>query len=328
MKVPRIGITLGDPGGIGPEVVVKALGGRDFLPPAHYIVYGSSKVLEEELKSLNVKIEFHPVSKEKDLDAPRIFFHDVGTPLKTIWKGSPSAENGRASFLYFNEGFEDARNGRIQALVTAPISKASWALAGIEGRGHTDYINRSYPQAIMAFWSKRLKVALLSHHLPLKQALEKVREESLLNFFLLLHQIVEKMNPGKYEFLVAGLNPHAGEDGLLGREERDEIRPAIESARCRGIKISGPYPPDTVFRNARDQADKIVIALYHDQGLIAFKLDSFETGVNVTLGLPFIRTSPDHGTAFDITGMNKADARSLVEAVKLAFELTPSRRTV
>jgi 4-hydroxythreonine-4-phosphate dehydrogenase len=183
-------------------------------------------------------------------------------------------------------------------------------------------LSQFYAGAIMAFWSENLKVALLSHHVSLRDALKKVRRESLQDFFISLHRAVKGVRPGGFEFLVAGLNPHAGEGGLLGREESDEITPAIKEARRLGIKVSGPYPPDVVFRSAMGRKDKVVIALYHDQGLIPFKLAAFETGVNVSLGLPFIRTSPDHGTAFDIAGKNRASPRSLVEAIKLAAALS------
>ena len=138
-----------------------------------------------------------------------------------------------------------------------------------------------------------------------------------------LDRSVERIRPGYYEFLVAGLNPHAGEDGLLGHEEAEVIRPAVRLARKRGLRISGPFPPDIVFRKVLDQPEKIAVALYHDQGLIAFKIVAFDSGVNVSLGLPFIRTSPDHGTAFDIAGRGVADAGSMVQAVRLASELAP-----
>jgi len=139
-------------------------------------------------------------------------------------------------------------------------------------------------------------VALFSHHLPLKLALEEIKKENLQDFFLSLHKTIEYIKPGTFHFLVAGLNPHAGEEGLLGSEEEEEIIPAVSHAQKRGMRISGPFPPDTVFRKALNHPERIIIALYHDQGLIPFKLESFEKGVNVTLGLPFIRTSPDHGT--------------------------------
>jgi 4-hydroxythreonine-4-phosphate dehydrogenase len=170
----------------------------------------------------------------------------------------------------------------------------------------------------MTFWSDRLKVALLSHHRPLLDAVASVRKDALLGLFRTLHAALDRLPGRPYRLLAAGLNPHAGEEGYLGREEIDEIRPAVEAAAAEGIPVTGPYPPDTVFLKARGQRDAVVVALYHDQGLIAFKLEAFATGVNATLGLPFPRTSPDHGTAFDIAGKGVADARSMEEAIRLA----------
>ena len=318
MTLPRIGITLGDPGGVGPEIVLKAFAGEHKLPLAEYVLFGSERVLRTEEKSVGIHFDFAPAGVRKPVSSGTLSFHDLPVSPKTLKKGMPTAGNGRASFRYFQAAVDETRRGRLEAVVTAPISKKSWALAGLRWRGHTEYLSRLYPEAIMAFWSETLKVALVSHHLPLKAALRKVEKENLGRFFRGLDRSLKDVCPGRFEFLVAGLNPHAGEDGLLGREEIDEVTPAVKKARREGIRISGPFPPDVVFRKALGQRNKIVIALYHDQGLIPFKLEAFETGVNVSLGLPFIRTSPDHGTAFDIAGKNAASPRSLVEAIKLA----------
>jgi 4-hydroxythreonine-4-phosphate dehydrogenase len=170
----------------------------------------------------------------------------------------------------------------------------------------------------MTFWSDRLKVALFSHHRPLSEAVAAVRKDALLAFFRTLHRALGRVPGGPFRLLAAGLNPHAGEDGTLGREEIGEIGPAVAAAAAEGIPVSGPFPPDAVFLKALGKADAVVAALYHDQGLIAFKMAAFATGVNATLGLPFVRTSPDHGTAFDIAGRGVADPRSMGEAVRLA----------
>lgn len=323
MNIPKIGITLGDPGGIGPEIVLKALSSKPSLPKTSYIIFGSSFLVEEEKLALDLELDIQPFDKAKDTIYPSLSLLEVENPLKTIKKGSPTKENGQASFLFFKQAFEEAKRGTIQAFVTAPISKQSWKLAGLKWHGHTDFLSQDYPQATMAFWSERIKVALFTHHLPLKAALEKIKKEGLLDFFLLLHQHTEKIRPETFRFLVAGMNPHAGEDGLFGSEEEEEIIPAINRAKKEGMRISGPFPPDVVFRKALNQSDKIVIALYHDQGLIPFKLEAFEKGVNTTLGLPFIRTSPDHGTAYDIANKRVANPESMVEAIKLAYELSP-----
>ena len=323
MILPRIGITLGDPAGIGPEITLKAFSLEHSLPEAHYIIYGSGQILEEEIKrgGFNIKI---PSSREKELTpVPSITLQEVSTSLTGIQTGQYSKASGLASFRFFEKAVQQAQEGVIQALVTAPISKKSWEMAGIQWSGHTDYLSHLYPQAIMAFWSDKLKVALYTHHLPLRESLKRINKDDLLTFFIRLDQHVLTINDQRFHFLVAGLNPHAGEEGLIGSEENDEIFPAVEQAEKRGINISGPFPPDTVFRQALNQPDKIVIALYHDQGLIPFKLASFEDGVNLTLGLPFVRTSPDHGTAFDIAGLNKANPQSLIKSIELAYSLSP-----
>ena len=327
MILPKIGITLGDPGGIGPEIILKAFCRETSLPTAHYVLFGSSSILEEEENGLGFKLNIQHwdnFAEARISDPPSIFLVEVEHPLKSIRKGSPSRENGLASFHFFEAAFEEARRGKIQALVTAPISKKSWNLAGIKWNGHTDFLGQFYPQAIMTFWSEKIRLALFSHHLSLRKALEKIKKDKLLQFLLFLDKALKRINPGEFEFLVSGLNPHAGEEGILGCEEEEEIIPAIKEAEEKGMKISGPFPPDIIFRHALDNPRRIVVALYHDQGLIAFKLLAFEEGVNITLGLPFIRTSPDHGTAFDIAGKNRANPQSMIEAIKLAYELSPS----
>jgi 4-hydroxythreonine-4-phosphate dehydrogenase len=321
MTLPRIGITLGDPGGIGPEVVLKAFSGDWGLPEADYVIFGSVPVLRAEEKTLGLHFDFDALRPERRGRSGTLAFHELPSSLRTVTKGAPAARNGRESFRYVQAAVAAAREGKLEAIVTAPVSKASWSLAGVPWKGHTDYLAHFYRGAIMAFWSKKLKVALLSHHVSLKEALKKIQRPALLDFFISLDRSLKRVGPGRLELLVAGLNPHAGEAGLLGREEVEEIAPAVKEARRQGIKVSGPYPPDVVFRSALGKSDTMVVALFHDQGLIPFKLAAFASGVNVSLGLPFIRTSPDHGTAFDIAGRNTASPRSLAAAVRLAVSL-------
>jgi 4-hydroxythreonine-4-phosphate dehydrogenase len=324
VTLQKIGITLGDPGGIGPEVVLRVLSSRELTKKAHFIIFGSSDIIEEEQKILGINLNFKRLSKEEDMLSSDISLYEVKTGVKHYHKGLSNHENGKASFLFFKEAVKQARAKSIDAVVTAPISKESWSMAGVKWAGHTEYLSQFFPKAIMAFWSDILKVVLFTHHMSLKQALDKVTKKKLIEFFLTLHQYIEKTFPNRFSFLTAGLNPHAGEKGLLGKEEIEYIMPAINYARNEGMKISDPMPPDVVFRNALNNPDKIVIAFFHDQGLIPFKLVSFDKGVNVTLGLPFIRTSPDHGTAFDIAGKKRANLESMKEAVKLACLFTHS----
>ncbi len=312
----RIGITLGDPGGIGPEIVVRALSettGSTAPTGVEYVIFGDSRVFRSEADRLGLKPD--PAGHVFRESGPELPSERRGRPG---YRGIPDKENGAASFRWFEDAVAAARTKEVGAIVTAPISKKSWELAGIPWRGHTEYLASLYPGAIMTFWSDTLTVALFSHHVPLREALAGVTRTALLRFFGTLRDSVAAVSPGPHEFLVAGLNPHAGENGLLGREEREEIEPAIREARESGIPIAGPFPPDVVFRAALGRPEKVVVALYHDQGLIPFKLASFETGVNATLGMPFLRTSPDHGTAFDIAGKSPADPRSMMAALRLA----------
>lgn len=317
MTVPRIGVTPGDPGGIGPEITVRTLARASVLPPAAYILFADPRVVGAEESQAGVRLAARPWQPDAAPEAG-VFLAAVPGPPGRPAVGRISAENGEFSFRCFEAAVAEARSGRLDAVVTAPIAKAAWALAGHPFKGHTDYLSRFCPDAIMTFWSDKLKVALLSHHRPLREAIAAVRKDALLVLFRSLHRALHSVPGGPFRLLAAGLNPHAGEGGQMGREEEEEIRPAVAAAAAEGIPVTGPFPPDTVFLRALGEQGVVVVALYHDQGLIAFKLEAFATGVNVTLGLPFVRTSPDHGTAFDIAGKGLADARSMEEAVRLA----------
>lgn len=317
MTVPRIGVTLGDPAGIGPEIVVKTLARLSGLPPAAYILFGDARIVEAAERRLGLRL----AAREGRSGDPRgagVYLSHIPSAPEAEAPGRITAQGGEASFRFFEAAVAEARDGRLEALVTAPISKAAWALAGLPWRGHTEYLAHFYPGAIMSFWSERLKVALFTHHRPLREAVQAVRRDALTDYLRALQRALGALPGGPFELLVAGLNPHAGEDGNLGREEEDEIKPAVDAAGNEGVPVSGPFPPDTVFLRALGRKGAVVVALYHDQGLIAFKLEAFASGVNATLGLPFARTSPDHGTAFDIAGKGVADPRSMEEAVRLA----------
>jgi len=321
-SIPKIGVTIGDPAGIGPEVTLKAISSSKKTIKAHLIIYGSRSIVEDELKALDLPLNIPEYVGTGDSPSPSLSLVDIPTQASFNRRDASPKECGALSFGYFETALRKAKEGNLDALVTAPISKQSWSLAGIPWAGHTEYIHTHFPRAIMYFWSNELKVALFSHHLPLRKALDRIERNSLRHFFLRLQDSLPSSNSQRQHFLVAGLNPHAGEQGLLGAEEEEEILPAIQEARKAGMDISGPYPPDTVFRKALEDPQAIVIALYHDQGLIPFKLKAFDKGVNVTLGLPFIRTSPDHGTAFDIAGRNRANPRSMIAAIELAYRLS------
>jgi 4-phospho-D-threonate 3-dehydrogenase / 4-phospho-D-erythronate 3-dehydrogenase len=295
MAKPRVGITVGDPAGIGPEISVKAAADRAVLKVCEPVLYGPH--------------------------------HD--TDLSAFVPGAVSADAGRAACEAIARAVEDVRLGRIDAIATAPINKEAFALAEIPYKGHTDLLamlTKSGP-AVMMFHSEPLRVVLATVHVPLREVPQLLTSE-LLDFIIdTTARELPRFGWASPRIALAGLNPHAGEHGVIGDEDEAVLRPAVERARRdRGIDISGPWPGDTVFsRAARGEFDA-VIACYHDQGLIPVKLLAFGRAVNVTLGLPLIRTSVDHGTAFDIAGKGIADPSSLVEAIRLAAKLATSPR--
>ncbi len=220
---------------------------------------------------------------------------------------------------------EDAKKGQLNAIVTLPINKEAIKLAGFNFPGHTEYLAYSFQvkNFAMMLANQKLKVVLLTTHLPLKEVPEKVKKEAVLEKLLLIKRALPSSR-----IAVCGLNPHAGEGGLFGREEVEEISPAVEEARSLGIKVFGPFPADTLFGRALRGEFDVVLAMYHDQGLIPVKLTGFGKSVNVTLGLPVVRTSVDHGTAYDIAGKGIADTGSFREAVKLALELLSQNQSL
>jgi 4-hydroxythreonine-4-phosphate dehydrogenase len=225
------------------------------------------------------------------------------------------------SFEYVNKGVEFALNKDINALVTGPISKEKWVRNGIDYKGHTDFLAKTAGvkknSYTMFFWSETLKVLLYTIHIPLKEIFKHITFEGITEYLKFVDFELHRLFSKKLNFLISGLNPHAGENGYLGLEEEEVIIPAIDSLRGQ-MNIEGPFPPDVIFLKALETKDSVVISWYHDQGLIAFKLLNIHSGVNMTLGLPYIRTSPDHGTAYDIAGKGIANPSSMIQAIKLA----------
>jgi 4-hydroxythreonine-4-phosphate dehydrogenase len=290
---PRIAITAGDPAGIGPEIAAKAAADPDVIAVCEPRIYGSGSPAESS-----------------DFEYGRM-----------------SAAAGRAGYDAIVRAVEDALRHEVDAIATAPINKASFAAAGLPWKGHTDLLAHltGSPRGVMMFHSDMLRVVLATVHIPLAQVPAAMTAGLMEEVISLTASQLPRFGFPSPKLAVAGLNPHAGENGLLGHEEHEAIAPAVASCRGRGIEVSGPFPADTVFLRAMRGEFDVVIACYHDQGLIPVKLASFGQAVNVTLGLPIIRTSVDHGTAFDIAGRGVADATSMVAAVKLAAQLAQSR---
>ena len=286
MTLPTVAITVGDPAGIGPEVATKAA--RD----------------------------------PRVVDACRPLLYGPHTPaeLARFPTGQIDAEAARAAYDAIVRATSDAREGRVAAIATAPVSKAAFAAAGFAWRGHTDLLAHlcGVPEAAMMFWSDRLRVVLATIHVPLADVPRLLTRDRVLGVLRLTASSLPRFGVSSPRIGVAGLNPHAGEGGLLGSEDAEVLAPAIEEARRDGVDASGPFPADTLFERAARGEFDVGLACYHDQGLVPVKLLAFGRAVNVTLGLPIIRTSVDHGTAFDIAGQGVADEGSLVEAVLLA----------
>lgn len=284
--LPKIGITCGDPAGIGPEIAERAAADARVLQACEPVLYGPE----------------HP---------------------EAFKPGELSAAAGQAAYEAIVRATRDAEAGRIAAFATAPINKEALSLAGLPWKGHTDMLAAltKSPQATMMFYSEQLRVVLVTIHIPLAEVSRALTFEAVRAVIELTARELPRFGFQYPRLAVAGLNPHAGEQGLMGHEEQDVLIPAVEASRREGINVSGPWPGDTVFvRAVRGEFDA-VIACYHDQGLIPIKLMAFGQAVNVTLGLPIIRTSVDHGTAFDIAGRGMANPESLVQAVLLAAKL-------
>lgn len=283
---PRIAITEGDPAGIGPEIAEKAAADPRVREVCEPVLYAA-------------------------------------TPLGPFAVGEVSAVAGRAAFDAVVRAVDDARAGKVQGIATAPVNKAAFAAAGLGWKGHTDLLAHlcSVGRVAMMFHAPTLRVVLATVHVPLRDVSRLITRELIRETLRLTADELPFFGVAKPRLAVAALNPHAGEGGLMGFEDDEVLRPAVREARALGIDVSGPHPADTIFvRAARGEFD-CVLACYHDQGLIPVKLLAFGTAVNVTLGLPIIRTSVDHGTAFDIAGRGIADHGSMVEAVLLAADL-------
>jgi 4-hydroxythreonine-4-phosphate dehydrogenase len=290
VALPVIAVTAGDPSGIGPEIAAAAARDSRVLAVCRPVLYGPH--------------------------APEA--------IEAFPCGAVSAASGRAAYEAIVAAVEDALQGRVAAMATAPINKAAFAAAGLPWRGHTDLLAHlcGVREAAMMFWSERLRVVLATVHIPLAEVPGALTTGGLERLIRLTAASLPRFGLAGAKLAVAGLNPHAGESGLLGREETEIIGPAIARARAEGLDVHGPFPADTLFVRAARGEFGAVIAMYHDQGLVPVKLAAFGRAVNVTLGLPIIRTSVDHGTAFDIAGRNIADPSSLIEAVTLAVRLT------
>ena len=316
---------MGDPAGIGPEVILKAFfqSGEihNFCMP---IVIGDRVVMEEAMRLLQLSVDLHIIRTPGEAKLAPGFLNMIDmAALKELEKKRPTAGGGRASAAYIRKAVELAVSQQVDAMVTAPISKEALKMAGMTWPGHTEMLAEltGTKEYAMMLVGGPLRVILATIHTAIRNVPNMIKRDTILKTIRLARRACDMLGIRAPRIAVAGLNPHAGEAGIFGDEERREITPAIEDAGREGIQAAGPFPPDTIFHKAYRGEVDIVVCMYHDQGLIPLKMIAFDTGVNVTVGLPIIRTSPDHGTAYDIAWSGKADPSSMIEAVKLASRM-------
>ncbi|WP_298880309.1 4-hydroxythreonine-4-phosphate dehydrogenase PdxA [uncultured Bradyrhizobium sp.] len=324
-----LALTLGEPAGIGPDITIAAwLRRRELGLPAFYL-RGDEALIARRAKALGADIEIASVNPSEAVAAFADALPVVATgESATAEPGKPDASSAPAALVSIREAVADVRAGRASAVVTNPIAKSVLYRAGFRHPGHTEFLaelagaNGRAPQPVMMLWSPRLAVVPVTIHVSLRDALTQLTSDLIVSTVrIVATELKSRFGIAQPRIAVSGLNPHAGEDGSLGHEEQTVIAPALKVLRNEGIDARGPLPADTMFHEAARNSYDCAVCMYHDQALIPIKTVAFDDAVNVTLGLPFIRTSPDHGTAFDIAGTGKANPASLIAALKLASRM-------
>lgn len=325
-KVPLIGISMGDPSGIGPEIILtsfKKINNSNY----NLVVIGNFDVMDKIKNLIGLKSiilnKITQISEAKFEDKMLNVYHLDNIDLNKLVPKKVQAMAGKAAFEYIESAINLALRGEIDAVVTGPINKEALHLAGYCYPGHTEIFAKltKTEDYAMFFYSDILRVSLVSTHLSLQEAIGKINKERVAKVIQLTHDVMEDLGVKNPRIGVAGVNPHAGESGLFGSEEQDKIIPAIEMKRKEGIHVEGPFPADTIFIKAKNKIYDAIVAMYHDQGCIPIKLLAFDCAVNVTIGLPIIRTSVDHGVAYDRAWEGRANDESMVQAIKLAIRL-------
>lgn len=328
----RVGISIGDINGIGPEVIMKSLKDSRMLLDVTPIIYGSNKIFSHYKKELEEsEFNYQSCKSAEEAQIRKINVVNVWNDEVDIQTGKATETGGKYAYLSLERATQDLASGKIDVLVTAPISKEAMGKSGFQFPGHTEYLAHlaGTEDALMVLVSGGLRVALVTTHIPIKEVSATLTKEKIYKKIKAFEACLKKdfgiLRP---KIAVFGLNPHAGENGKMGTEEQEIISPAIQQARGEDVLAFGPYPADGFFGSStRNQFDG-VLAMYHDQGLAAFKALAFEDGVNYTAGLPIVRTSPDHGTAFDIAGQNKASEQSMRSAIYLASDIYRNRQFI
>ena len=327
--LPIIAISIGDVHGIGPEVTLKAFERSDLFDFCRPVVYGPAAVLHHYRSALGLGADLREISTPQEAAEGSIGIIDLPGAFDPAGVGAPTGESGRISIAAIEAAFAAVHGGAAQALVTAPISKEAIALAGSPFRGHTDMLAAlcgSDEGVLMILSSNTMNVGLVTVHVPLADVARLVTVERVQRTIRLGHRAMTvDFGIEEPKLAVLALNPHAGDGGLLGAEEADVIAPAVEAMQAEGLDVTGPFPADGFFSAHTQQMYDLIIAMYHDQGLVPFKLQAKGRGVNVTAGLPIVRTSPDHGTAYNIASLGIASAESMKEAVYFARTIAMNR---
>jgi 4-hydroxythreonine-4-phosphate dehydrogenase len=327
MKTPVIAVTMGDPCGVGPEIVALALKAKKVWQVCMPVVVGQKEVFQEALRITNSKIRMidfqhldsddysRIISSNLKAEVVKVPFVNVGEiNIERFEFGVPSKTCGRLSFDFIGKAVQMCKRSLADGIATAPINKTTLRLAGIDYIGHTEILQdlTGSKEAVTMFQVKKLKIFFLSRHTSLEDALKLVKREKIAETLIICDRYLRQLKIKTPHIAVAALNPHAGEKGLFGREEVEEIKPGIEEARSEGVDAEGPFPADSIFHRAAKGEFDAVLSLYHDQGHIASKMYDFEKTISVTFGLPFIRTSVDHGTAYDIAGKGICSETSMI----------------
>ncbi len=317
----RIGITCGDPAGIGPELIIRI--SEHFKEDRAYILYSPQEVINRAQSLLGIKLDLEVVSGAEEAGEEGIYLVDIdssGDPF------TPSISSGRVAISALARAVSEAIRGDIDGLLTMPINKFWAKRAGFAFEGQTEFLARATntEDFAMMMHSEKIRVVLLTTHLPLHEAIKHVRKQKIVEKGILISKEFRRLFGTEPKIKIVGLNPHAGEGGDIGREDIEEIKPAVEELRAKGIEAEGPLSPDTAFLKVENH--DVYLCMYHDQGLIPFKLLAFEEGVNLTIGLPFPRTSPDHGTAYDIAWRGTANPKSSLKALELLEGLIENLR--
>ncbi len=326
----RVAITHGDTNGVGYEVIFKVFADPAMLELCTPVIYGSPKIAAYHRKALSLETNFSIISNAEDVRDGRLNLLTCFDDEVKVELGQPSAEAGEAALKALDRAMTDYRSGLYDVLVTAPINKSTIHSPGFQFPGHTEYIETSVGEgqkALMILMNENLRVALVTTHLPIKDVARAITKEAIIEKATIFHQALKRdFRISAPRIAVLSLNPHAGDNGLLGSEEKEIIAPAVEELATKGVQAFGPYPADGFFGSgAYDHFDG-VLAMYHDQGLAPFKTIALDSGVNYTAGLPIVRTSPDHGTAYDIAGQGKADENSMRQAIYTAIDVWRNRQ--